>query len=108
MLAAFFAPHSHANALGDIDSVFQAQIDAGEMPHILTYVWRDGKIIHNKAFGWRDIEEKAPLRRDDIFQLYSQTKAVVSVALMTLYEQGNSAWTTPFPSTSRSVRTKFL
>ena len=74
--------------LSRIDSLLQGEIDKGTLPHALTFVAKNGQIIHHKAFGWRDVEAKDPLQTDDIFRMYSQTKAIVTTALMTLFEQG--------------------
>jgi CubicO group peptidase (beta-lactamase class C family) len=74
--------------LARIDSLLQSYVDKGILPHALTFVARRGQVIHNKAFGWRNVENQVPLRKDDIFRMYSQTKAVTTVALMTLFEQG--------------------
>jgi CubicO group peptidase (beta-lactamase class C family) len=77
-----------ASRLGRIDNLLQEYVDKGIIPHALTFVAKDGQVIHNKAFGWKDVEQKAPLQKDNIFRMYSQTKAVTTVALMTLFEQG--------------------
>jgi CubicO group peptidase (beta-lactamase class C family) len=74
--------------LDKIDRLLQDYIDQGMIPHALTFVAKDGQVIHNKAFGWKDVEKQIPLEKDDIFRMYSQTKAVTTVALMTLFEQG--------------------
>ena len=71
-----------------IDCLLQDYIDRGIIPHALTFVAKNGQVIHNKAFGWRDVEKQIPLEKDDIFRMYSQTKAITTVALMTLFEQG--------------------
>lgn len=71
-----------------IDNLLQEYIGKGIIPHALTFVAKNRQVIHNKAFGWRDIEKQIPLEKDDIFRMYSQTKAVATVALMTLFEQG--------------------
>ena len=71
-----------------IDALLQDYVDKGIIPHALTFVAKNGQVIHNKAFGWRDVEQKIPLQKDDIFRLYSQTKAITTVALMTLFEHG--------------------
>jgi len=70
-----------------IDNLLQDYVDQGIIPHALTFVAKNGQVIHNKAFGWRDVEMQIPLQKDDIFRMYSQTKAVTTVALMTLFEQ---------------------
>ncbi len=77
-----------ASRLARIDSLLTDFVRRGELPHALTFVAKDGQVIHNKAFGWRDMESRAPLQKDDLFRMYSQTKAITTVALMTLYEQG--------------------
>jgi CubicO group peptidase (beta-lactamase class C family) len=77
-----------AARLNRIDSLLQSYVDQGILPHALTFIVKDGQVIHNKTFGWRNVARQEPLRKDDIFRLYSQTKAVVTVALMTLFEQG--------------------
>lgn len=74
--------------LDRIDSLLQDYVDQGIIPHALTFVAKNGQVIHNKTFGWRDVEKQIPLQKDDIFRMYSQTKAIVTVALMTLFEQG--------------------
>ncbi len=71
-----------------IDRLLQQYVDDGIIPHALTFVAKDGVVIHNKAFGWKDIESRKQLKKDDIFREYSQTKAITTVALMTLFEQG--------------------
>ncbi len=71
-----------------IDSAFQRYIDMGVMPHAVTMVVHKGRVVHQKAFGWRDKEAGIVCRTDDIFRIASQTKAVSVVALMTLFEEG--------------------
>ncbi|MDH6303761.1 CubicO group peptidase (beta-lactamase class C family) [Parabacteroides sp. PF5-5] len=77
-----------ASRLDRIDKLLQEYVDQGIIPHALTFVAKDGQVIHNKTFGWRNVEKKIPLQKDDIFRMYSQTKAIATVALMTLFEQG--------------------
>lgn len=74
--------------LAAIDNLLREYVDKGIIPHALTFVAKDGQVIHNKAFGWRNVEKQIPLEKDDIFRMYSQTKAIATVALMTLFEQG--------------------
>ncbi len=71
-----------------IDRLLQEYVDKGVIPQALTFVAKNGVVIYNKAFGWSDIESKKALKKDDIFRNYSQTKAITTVALMTLFEQG--------------------
>ncbi len=74
--------------LARIDAHLQQLIDRGIAPNAVTFIARKGKIVHHKAFGYRNLEQKTPLREDDIFRIASQTKALTSVAVMMLYEEG--------------------
>jgi CubicO group peptidase (beta-lactamase class C family) len=51
-------------------------------------VARHGHAAYNKTFGSMDLERAKPMRDDAIFRIYSMTKPITSVALMTLYEKG--------------------
>jgi len=77
-----------ADRLAYIDQLLEEYVDQGVIPHALTFVAKNGVVFHNRAFGWSDIESGKALKKDDLFRNFSQTKAVVSVALMTLFEQG--------------------
>ena len=71
-----------------IDHLLQEYVDRGIIPHALTFVAKNGVVFHHEAYGWSDVESAKPLKKDDIFRNFSQTKAITSVALMTLFEQG--------------------
>jgi CubicO group peptidase (beta-lactamase class C family) len=77
-----------ADRLVRIDRMLQQSIDSGWIAGAIGFIARDGKIIYNKSFGVNDLETKTPMRSDDIFRIASQTKAITSVALMTLFEEG--------------------
>ena len=59
------------------------------------FIARDGKIIYNRAFGESDIENRMPIQTDNIFRIASQTKAITSVAVMMLYEEGRISLNDP-------------
>jgi CubicO group peptidase (beta-lactamase class C family) len=71
-----------------IDQMLQENIDKGFTCGAVGLIARDGKIIYNKAFGWDDVTKKSPLKTDNIFRIASQTKAITSVAVMILFEEG--------------------
>lgn len=54
----------------------------------VSLVMHDGKIIDWHAYGHRDLARTKPMRKDDIFRIYSMTKTVTSVAVMMLVEEG--------------------
>jgi len=61
----------------------------GKIAGCQTLVARHGHIAHFKSQGLMDRERRKPLTDDTIFRLYSMTKPITSVALMTLFEQGH-------------------
>lgn len=74
--------------LSRIDRVIRENIDQGKIAGAIGFIARDGKIIYNKAFGYSDLKTKTPMKTDDIFRIASQTKAITSVAVMMLFEEG--------------------
>ncbi|WP_460635458.1 serine hydrolase domain-containing protein [Larkinella harenae] len=77
-----------ADRLKRIDAVMQGFVDQGMAPNAVTFVARNGKIVHYKAYGFSNLEKKTPLKRDAIYRIASQSKALVTVVLMTLFEEG--------------------
>jgi CubicO group peptidase (beta-lactamase class C family) len=71
-----------------IDNMIQQAIDSGWIAGAVGFIARDGKIVYDKSFGVSDIEKKTVMHNDDIFRIASQTKAITSVAVMMLFEQG--------------------
>jgi CubicO group peptidase (beta-lactamase class C family) len=74
--------------LGEIRSMMQSYVDSGKTAGMLTLVSRGGEIAQLSCCGQADIASKRPMREDSIFRIYSMTKPITSVALMTLMEQG--------------------
>jgi CubicO group peptidase (beta-lactamase class C family) len=66
----------------------QGYIDDGRLPGAITLVARHGKIAHFETYGQRDVAHSRPVEPDTIFRIFSMTKPIVSIALMTLYEEG--------------------
>ena len=71
-----------------IDDAMNDWVKQGWMNGAVGMIIRDGKIVYYKAAGYNDIDAKTPLPKDDIFRIASQTKAITSVAVMILYEEG--------------------
>lgn len=74
--------------LGRIDKMLQQGIDSGWIAGAVGFIARDGKIVYDKPFGINNVETKTPMHKDDIFRIASQTKAITSLAVMMLFEQG--------------------
>lgn len=71
-----------------IDKTLQEYVDKKWIAGGSAIIARDGKIVYYKALGYDDVENKISLKRDAIFRIASQTKAITSVAVMMLYEEG--------------------
>jgi len=63
-------------------------IDAGRIAGCQVAVARHGHVGYFRSFGFRDIERSLPVEEDSIWRIYSMTKPITGVALMTLYERG--------------------
>lgn len=94
-------PQETANAglsqdrLAVLDRAIQAEIEQGRVAGMVVAVARHGTVAHNAAYGDADRESGEPMTTDHLFRLYSMTKPVASVALLTLYEQGHFQLTDP-------------
>src|ERR1700694_3525356 len=84
-----------SSQLARIEAVTQKHIDAGLVPGAVMLVARRGKIAWYKSMGFRDRAAKDPMGADSIFRIYSMTKPIVSVAAMTLVEEGRMQVTDP-------------
>jgi len=74
--------------LARIDDMCLEAVEGSHIPGIVALVARNGKIVYYKAFGMADNESGRVLKRDDIFRIASQTKAITSTAVMMLWEEG--------------------
>lgn len=77
-----------ADRLARLDRVMQEYVDKGRVPGVVALVVRDGKAAYLKSFGKLDLGRGTPMPTDAIFRIASQSKAVTSVAVMTLVEEG--------------------
>ncbi|HEY8970359.1 MAG TPA: serine hydrolase domain-containing protein [Puia sp.] len=74
--------------LARIDTLVNSYIDKGWIPGVVTLVVKGGQIVQYKGYGYADAESRKPMHKDDLFRIASQTKAIVSTAIMILYEEG--------------------
>ena len=92
MLAVLLGPPA---ALG-ADRIDKAAIDAAlsrfteskALVGVSALVYEDGHEAYFGAFGQADREAGKPMTRDTLVQIFSMTKPIIGVALMTLYEAG--------------------
>lgn len=63
-------------------------VNPGSLPYAQFVLARRGEVVHETVLGYRDLERQAPASADTVQRIYSMTKPVTSVALMTLVEEG--------------------
>jgi CubicO group peptidase (beta-lactamase class C family) len=74
--------------LSRIDKMVEEHVKNQTLPGAIVYIVRNGKVAYHKAYGMSNLTNNAPLKKDDIFRIASQTKAITSLAVMMLYEEG--------------------
>ena len=74
--------------LQNVQALMRRYVDGGALPGCACLVSRGDADAWFSAYGKMDVEREQPIWRDAVFRIYSMTKPIVSVALMTLYEEG--------------------
>lgn len=74
--------------LARIDDLVKKYVDSQWIAGATIIAARNGQIVYQKAIGYADVSKKTPLTNESIFRIASQTKAITSVAVMMLYEEG--------------------
>ena len=74
--------------LNRIDAMCKASVEDGNLPGIVALVARNGKIVFHEAYGMADNQSNRKMKKDDIFRIASQSKAITSTAVMMLWEEG--------------------
>jgi CubicO group peptidase (beta-lactamase class C family) len=74
--------------LENIAAALRADIAAGKLPGAVIAIARRGKVGYFEAFGFLDKQAEVPMPVDAVFSIASMTKPMVSVAALSLYEEG--------------------
>ena len=77
-----------SDRLKRVTDAFQSEVDKGAIPGAVVLIARNGKIAYFEAFGFRNRENKEPMKTDAIFRIASMSKPITSVAVMMLVEEG--------------------
>lgn len=75
--------------LARVDTLIQDYVDREQIAGAVALVLRDGHAVHLKSYGLMNRETGTPMPEDAIFRIASMTKAVTTVAVMMLYEEGH-------------------
>lgn len=71
-----------------IDATLKSFTDSGKTAGVSALIFEKGKEVYYNAFGYADREANRPMDRNTLVRIFSMTKPVTGVALMTLYEKG--------------------
>src|ERR1043165_914092 len=96
--------------LARVDTLLDSYVNEGRVAGIVALVLRDGKPVYEKAVGWADKEAGRKMAMDTEFRIASQSKALTSVAILQLMEEGKltvndkaGKWIPTFANTSVAV-----
>jgi CubicO group peptidase (beta-lactamase class C family) len=81
--------------LNRIDKVLNDYVAKGKIPGVVALIARHGKVAYFKSFGNMDMETNNAMPQNAMFRIASMSKAITSVAVMILYEEGNFLLTDP-------------
>ncbi|MDB5579706.1 MAG: serine hydrolase [Bradyrhizobium sp.] len=96
------APTFSRAALDRIADTIRNEVDTGKIPGAILLIQQHGKPVYFESFGVRDPETRQPMTPDSIFQIYSMSKAVTSVAAMMLVDDGKLSLDDPVSKYIRS------
>ena len=81
--------------LARVDAFLQSYVDSNRIGGAVALVLRDGNVVYERSVGWADVESRKRMTLDGMFRIASQSKALTSVAIMILMEEGKLTLTTP-------------
>jgi len=86
--AARTGPVLRSSGPAALSQFFTDVIARGDVPGIVAIVVGPDKVLYHEAFGKMNVAKNTPMAKDTIFRIASMTKAVTSVGVMQLVEQG--------------------
>jgi CubicO group peptidase (beta-lactamase class C family) len=80
--------HFNKEKLAKVGEFFKNEVTTGKISGAILLIQQHGKPVYHESFGVQDVVSKAPITDQTIFRLFSMTKAITSVAAMTLVDEG--------------------
>ena len=80
------------HAVQEVEKLAQKQIDQNAVPGLAIAVVFQDKVVYAKGFGVRDVNTKAPVDADTVFQLASVSKPIGSTVVAELVGEGKITW----------------
>ena len=63
-------------------------VDDGKLSGTFVRIIKEGKVVYNDQYGLIDIAKNKPVEEEPLYRIFSMTKPVTAVAIMTLHDQG--------------------
>ena len=80
------------HAVQEVEKLAQKQIEQNAVPGLAIAVVFQDKVVYAKGFGVRDVNTKAPVDADTVFQLASVSKPIGSTVVAELVGEGKITW----------------
>ena len=77
-----------AGAFPELDRLLAERMRQMNLPGVVAGVIVDGRLVHVKALGVRDVASNAPVDSDTVFRIASMTKSVTALAVLRLRDEG--------------------
>jgi CubicO group peptidase (beta-lactamase class C family) len=92
------APEDVGLAKARIDGIaagMRELVDSARRAGVVSAIACRGKLVHFQAYGWRDLESDLPMETGSLFRLFSMTRSITAVGLLTLVDEGRLELNTP-------------
>lgn len=91
---AFFSAVAQSRWARRVDSTVQATPLPQRFNGVIL-IAQGGRILAEKAYGWRDFQTRQPLKKTDLFELASVSKQFTAMVIMMLHDQGKLGFDDP-------------
>jgi CubicO group peptidase (beta-lactamase class C family) len=109
LLSIIAVPCASAQDPAPLRARLERAVQSGEIPGGVVSVIHLGAVVFDESFGWLDVENRRPARRDSLFFIASSTKPISTTAVLTLVRDGRLRLTDPvsrwFPELARARTT---
>jgi CubicO group peptidase (beta-lactamase class C family) len=79
----------------DLDALVARTQKEFDVPGVAVAVVKDGKVVHMKGYGVREMGKPAPVDEHTLFGIASNTKAFTTAAIAMLVDEGKLSWDDP-------------
>ncbi|PCI54745.1 MAG: serine hydrolase [Alphaproteobacteria bacterium] len=76
----------------EIDQLVQKAMEKFDVPGVAVGIIQDGKVIHAKGYGVRNIDKKGKVNTETLFSIASTGKSFTAASLALLVDEGKINW----------------